>query len=89
MTNVPHQGILQGKGHFMENKNVIFSLDGMKCVKCINKINESLLDLDFSIESKFNLEKKEVSISFNQKEGQVLQIKKQIEEAGFKITKMS
>ena len=72
----------------MTNKKLVFSINDMKCSSCVKKIQESFSELDFELEASFDLEKKEVSVSFDQDEGQGIQIKKQIEEAGFNINKM-
>ena len=68
---------------------MIFSVEGMKCGSCVRKIQESFEELDFDIEATFNIEEKAISLSFDTEEGESLDIKKQIEEAGFQITKMS
>ena len=70
-------------------KNMVFSVEGMKCGSCVKKIQESFEELDFDIEATFNIEEKAISLSYDAEEGESLDIKKQIEEAGFQITKMS
>ncbi|MDC0254014.1 heavy-metal-associated domain-containing protein [Bacteriovoracales bacterium] len=72
----------------MTNKKLIFSINGMKCGNCVKKLQDSFSELDFELEANFDLENKEVSVTFDQSEGQGIQIKKQIEEAGFNVSKM-
>ncbi|MEE2744418.1 MAG: heavy-metal-associated domain-containing protein [Bdellovibrionota bacterium] len=72
----------------MTNKKLTFSINGMKCGNCVKKIQDSFNELDFKLEASFDLEKKEISVTFDQNEGQGIQIKKQIEEAGFNVNKM-
>ena len=69
------------------NKTVNFQVEGMNCNSCISKIENALSDL--SKEVKVNLEEKNVTVSFVPEEATPLQLKKQIEQIGFKVSKMS
>jgi len=70
-------------------KSMTFSIEGMKCGNCVKKIKESFEELDFDIEAAFNVEEKCISLSYDSEEGESLEIKKQIEDAGFQVTKIS
>jgi len=70
-------------------KNMTFSIEGMKCGNCVKKIKDSFEELDFDIEAAFNVEEKFISLSYDSEEGESLEIKKQIEDAGFQVTKIS
>ena len=69
------------------NKTVNFQVEGMNCNYCVKKIEKGLSDL--SKEVKVNLEEKNVTVSFTPDRATPMQLKKQIEQIGFKVTKMS
>ena len=69
------------------NKTVNFQVEGMNCNSCVSKIENGLSDL--SKEVKVNLEEKNVTVSFVPEEATPMQLKKQIEQIGFKVSKMS
>jgi len=68
------------------NKTVNFQVEGMNCNSCVQKIENGLSDL--SKEVKVNLEEKNVTVSFLPEEATPMQLKKQIEHIGFKVSKM-
>ena len=70
-------------------KKLTFSIDGMNCGSCVKKIQESFEELDFDVEATFNIEEKFISLSYDTEDGESLEIKKQIEGAGFQVTKIS
>jgi copper chaperone CopZ len=69
------------------NKTVNFQVEGMNCNSCVSKIENGLSNL--SKEVKVNLEEKNVTVSFVPEEATPMQLKKQIEQIGFKVSKMS
>jgi len=71
----------------MMNKTVNFQLEGMNCNSCVQKIENGLSEL--SKEVKVDLEEKKVTVSFTSEEATPMQLKKQIEQIGFKVSKMS
>ena len=77
------------KGLFAVKKKLTFSVEGMKCGSCVKKIQDSFEELDFDVEATFSVEEKIVSLSFDPTDGESLEIKKQIEQAGFQVTKIS
>ena len=77
------------KGLFAVKKKITFSVEGMKCGSCVKKIQDSFEELDFDVEATFSVEEKIVSLSFDPTDGESLEIKKQIEQAGFQVTKIS
>lgn len=69
------------------NKTVNFQVEGMNCNSCVSKIENGLSNI--SKEVKVNLEEKNVTVSFVPEEATPMQLKKQIEQIGFKVSKMS
>jgi len=69
------------------NKTVNFQVEGMNCNSCVSKIENGLSDL--SKEVKVSLEEKKVTVSFMSEEATPMQLKKQIEQTGFKVSKMT
>ena len=69
------------------NKTFSFQVEGMNCNSCVNKIEKGLSDLSKDVE--VNLDEKNVTVSFVSDRATPMQLKKQIEQIGFKVTKMS
>lgn len=66
-------------------KKIKFQVEGMSCNSCVSKI-ENGLEID-SVD--ISLEEKTVSVVFDSDETTPMNLKKQIEGLGFKVSKMS
>ncbi|RLA63390.1 MAG: copper chaperone [Epsilonproteobacteria bacterium] len=69
------------------NKTISFQVEGMNCNSCVSKIENVLSNLSKDVS--VNLEEKKVTVSFLSEEATPMQLKKQIEQIGFKISKMT
>ena len=72
----------EGVPMFLEK--VSFSVEGMKCEKCVKRVKECLKKMKNIKKVQVSLENKEVTIFFNKKKDISLEeIKKSIEELGY------
>ena len=80
--------ILDTHGGYMEKcmKKVKYSVEGMNCGKCVNKIKEGLSSLVSSLE--ISLDDKEVIVVGDDSLSN-MKIKKSIEELGFSVVGMN
>jgi copper chaperone CopZ len=69
------------------DKTVNFQVEGMNCKSCVQKIESGLSDISKNV--KVSLDEKSVVVSFQSEKSTPMQLKKQIEQIGFKVSKMS
>lgn len=69
-------------------QSLIFEVEGMKCGSCSNKIEAGLKDIDGIENTEIELSDKTVKITASNSLS-TMTIKKEIEELGFSVTKMS
>jgi copper chaperone len=63
------------------------SVNGMSCNHCVRAIEQAVGEIDGTKEIKVELEKKEVSVSFDDKKVNLEQIIDAIQEEGYEIEK--
>ncbi len=68
----------------MANKTVVIEVEGMTCEGCAVHINETLKKLKGVVSAEANYPKKNVTVVFNPKQITLEQIKKAIDEIGYK-----
>ena len=66
------------------NKSVIIEVEGMTCAGCEPHINETLKKLNGVVSAEASYEKKNVKVVYNSKQISLEQIKKAIDEIGYK-----
>ncbi len=66
------------------NKTVVIEVEGMTCESCATHINETLKKLKGVVSAEANYPKKNVTVVFNPKQITLEQIKKAIDEIGYK-----
>ena len=64
------------------NKNETIIVEGMKCIHCSGKVTDALKKV--GVKSNIDLENKTVAVSYNDKKISLEEIKKVIEQVGFK-----
>ncbi len=63
----------------------ILKVEGMTCSCCVGKVEKSIDQLDGVSSIKIDVDKEEVKVDFNKDKVTLGQIKKKIEEEGYKI----
>jgi copper chaperone len=66
---------------------ILLSVNGMSCNHCVRVIEQAVGEIDGTKEIKVELEKKEVSVSFDDKKVNLEQIIDAIQEEGYEIEK--
>ncbi len=72
------------EGENQANKIVIIAVEGMTCEGCATHINETLKKLNGVVSAEASYQNKNVKVVFNPKQITLEQIKKAIDEIGYK-----